>query len=1030
MVVKSKIQNSSSKSGKSKSSVKKKVNVSKKVVKVKAPVKKKVVAKKTVKKLVSAKLVVAKKVKSVKKKVVNNNSITKAKVVVEKDIDLIDESFNMIKALNSQVKKVAGVKDILKADLLKLQKRVDGQSLSHAKPQNKLIVAIKDEIMKDFAPLFKKLNFNSVKSSVIFEIGIIVEAETAKLKSELNSSNIRSKREFNKKLSDLELRLADALSKSKNLQREIKNVSNAKVSTELVVSEIESYVASAISKATKKYSTMFAVSNLDIDDIKKSVSKSKRDAKLLQKNLAKFKDEIRKNVAIDGVEISSVISKIKKLEDDNLSIKSLIEKYEDELFNRKKDESLIVEKKVKGLFNSVNSQIKVISSDKIALESFIENKVNEIISFVNDFEKRILSVEKMDLANSEKNILKTLNKDLVNYKKESSVLLKKYIVELDNSLKLVKKTSFKNDDLVKRMLNSFVELEDKFENRFNVEKKDLKFAQDQVSKILNKDLTIYKKESAVFMKSYFKDLDKRLNSITEISSKNDELVKKTLLSFVELENSVELKVVSEKEFIVSSHNDMIDKIKSFQEEQVAVFEKSNNSLSDSLKKKVDKFIDNSDIKFAKQLVSNNEFLTQISTSVKEFDRNLKEEIDTKFLNSKKQYEDQFFSHLFSFETELKAKEKSFLDKLSIIDLEKQSMLEELNKFKDEIGVLTKNYILKLDNEMQLLKHEEADFESKKITFFDKIKKDLSVGKSELNDYSLVVKGELYEVLNTQRDVFNANEDTFRTLFNEKISTLSEFTKNKLESIEKRFVEKNLKYVTDVFDDKFKIFSEYEDALNSKYDEIKLMGSQIQQGHEDFFVEIKAENDALNSRVEKRLVDSEKHFNKRFLDYDATISVFKNTLVDEVEDLIGEVNDVVNSRVADFDEKILNMGDIFDSKVKAFDQNIENMNLMTSSLRQNFKQLVDLKKNVESEVRGVRDELSDVKLSMDLIPQSHDVMNDQIGYMREYENQLLSLVRTLSTKGISKNKIKKALVDKGHPQFYVSVVLANMDELLN
>ena len=58
------------------------------------------------------------------------------------------------------------------------------------------------------------------------------------------------------------------------------------------------------------------------------------------------------------------------------------------------------------------------------------------------------------------------------------------------------------------------------------------------------------------------------------------------------------------------------------------------------------------------------------------------------------------------------------------------------------------------------------------------------------------------------------------------------------------------------------------------------------------------------------------------------------------------------------------------------------------------------------------------------------MNDHVHFMSEYENQLISLIKNLKNKGISEGVITQALINKGHPRFYVSMIIENFDEILN
>ena len=51
-------------------------------------------------------------------------------------------------------------------------------------------------------------------------------------------------------------------------------------------------------------------------------------------------------------------------------------------------------------------------------------------------------------------------------------------------------------------------------------------------------------------------------------------------------------------------------------------------------------------------------------------------------------------------------------------------------------------------------------------------------------------------------------------------------------------------------------------------------------------------------------------------------------------------------------------------------------------------------------------------------------------MSEYETQLIALIKSLKDKGVSNSSIKMALINKGHPRFYVTMILENYEQILN
>jgi hypothetical protein len=49
-------------------------------------------------------------------------------------------------------------------------------------------------------------------------------------------------------------------------------------------------------------------------------------------------------------------------------------------------------------------------------------------------------------------------------------------------------------------------------------------------------------------------------------------------------------------------------------------------------------------------------------------------------------------------------------------------------------------------------------------------------------------------------------------------------------------------------------------------------------------------------------------------------------------------------------------------------------------------------------------------------------------MSEYEKQLIGLIKSLKLKGVSNDNIRAALINKGHPTFYVTMIINNFDKI--
>ena len=242
----------------------------------------------------------------------------------------------------------------------------------------------------------------------------------------------------------------------------------------------------------------------------------------------------------------------------------------------------------------------------------------------------------------------------------------------------------------------------------------------------------------------------------------------------------------------------------------------------------------------------------------------------------------------------------------------------------------------------------------------------------------------------EREKFERHENTFRDIFNEKILNLHNFLKSRLDSVEKKFVEKNLKSVTDRIHSEVKVIELVREELISKEKGLSNQLANFELNVKESFKNLSIEEDQILERSEGRLTDLEKQFNKRFLDYDHDFSNFKSVVIDEVEGLIKDVNVVL------------------DEKVNKLDNFVAKSNFVRTEITKKFTDLNNVKNLVETEVRDIRDEVSDIKVKMDIMnyPDSNsNSMNDHVKYMREYENQIIALIKNLKNRGISEDKIK-------------------------
>ncbi|MCA9459146.1 MAG: hypothetical protein KC550_01200 [Nanoarchaeota archaeon] len=972
-----------------------------------------------------------------------------------KDVNLIEESFNIIKNLNTQVIKVEKGKEKLQKDLSKLHNRLEKHEKNTKQNfESKFFLKIKEDIIAEFAPLLNKIDYKSLKVDMFKELAEILEIEVNKLKKDLSSKTNKISKESKKKFTELEMRIIDSIKSSEGVKKNLDKTQEKDLSKLFI--KLEEKVYSIIEKNQRKSQSQFKSKENELEMLSSALVEQKIYSENLDKKLNEFRNEVKKVITSEDMDVSSIVSKIQKIDEDNKAIKSLIERYENDLYNRKKSETLEVEKKVKQQLDDLSLGLKEIRSDKIEIEKFVVKKTNAIIDTINLFEKKLIKVENEKPVQLEKKFSEKFN----SFKEETHEALKDTISDMSKTIHKKIESSINDFSSEKNIIQEDL---DNFKSELSNLVKNYAAELDSELKDVQKKASVFSHNKTRF-KEYLEGLySENLAEIKSSLAQEKELLKKSL-------SEIKTQGDGQKDFIVSKYNEIVDtlskaekgletkvniEINKLKKEFDKVHEKSDVSKKNFISKISNEFNENSaqiDNKFknildeikiekesmqkqvselekqfsqslektlidskeqiSKEILNLSDFLTRITTENKEDKRNFQEEIENKLVSSKQQFEAEFNSHLLSFDTQMKEKEAEFLEKLQVIETEKNEMVNDLNVFKTEISCLTKDYVSKLDEEVQNIKTHEADFESKKKDFISHIDTLTSIRKTEMEDFSKQLENKLVEVLTNQKETFETHENTFRELFSEKLNNLQEFQKKKLESIEKKFIEKNLRIIKETVDTEKKALEIIKENLESKSLELDKRVEAIEAKEDDFYKELEAEETKLNERVESRLTQLEKQFNRRFLDYDSDFSDFKGVIVDEVEGLMKDVTTLV------------------DNKVENFDKNITKLNFINNEAANRINDLNKLSVSVETQIGVIRENVNDIKIKQEIMEPIAHSLNEHVIFMSEYENQLIALIKNLKNRGVPHNSIAEALVNKGHPRFYVMMILENFEEILN
>jgi hypothetical protein len=225
--------------------------------------------------------------KGAKSKIVKKTASSQETISAEEQ-SLIEESFNLIKNLNTQVTHVEKAKNKLEGDVAKLAKKVT--SHDSEKHYNTLFSSIKEEIVKEFAPLLKKLDMKGVKIDVFDEISKLVDLEINKIRAEFDVHSKKSKKDIQKVLSDLELRIVDSLNQNSKIKSELKDFDGKSIMK--LISNLEKKLENSLSKIQLKYDSNISTSIKEVNALK---IKLEKQSKGFTKSLKDF-DVIKKEV--------------------------------------------------------------------------------------------------------------------------------------------------------------------------------------------------------------------------------------------------------------------------------------------------------------------------------------------------------------------------------------------------------------------------------------------------------------------------------------------------------------------------------------------------------------------------------------------------------------------------------------------------------------------------------------------------------------------------------------------------------------
>lgn len=972
-------------------------------------------------KLVTHNVHFSKKHEKIVDKFIDNHIKTHAKKLKDKEKSFEE---NIVKIKNDLL---VLVKDYVKSvdkELAEVKNKLTFDEKSLPKLVEEKVANSKKQLMQELIALEKKIEEANYKE-FISNINEQIKNYTRDVESVENKLSERVQflsRETDEKLSSLE----------KFAQKEIKEIEKVFVSDKKVIDSKLNNIDSNVEKIEAKFSDKV------LDLASETQEKLQSIQTFAQNEIKEFKESFtsdKKLLDSKLKEVDTTVEKIKEVSLENLK--------------RAENKTLTM---LEGFANEAKSKLKDIetrlSRHERDYEKVLEKRMQ---TFRSDFNKENKTLKKnidSKFAQKEKDF-KLLNKKVDEKfnqaRKENEEKLKSHIyVALEDTKEEISKKTIDLNNFFIKTSQDLTELEKDFGDKIE-------------DKLLN-SIKQFKGEIEVLEVDFFKKLevleeDKRQN-IKELESFKKEIGVLTK-NYVQKLDSKLTETKFEEDRAQALFEQIIDKIQANYEEKEQLLLEQVSSIKSEFTKEIG--------------VKEQELLSNLSQIVKEKDKILEqnEKFKSKVNEDKKKIAERFEKLLVSkeekFGRHIEKKEAKFLKDLKVIDEEKNRILklvellkqdfarsneiydeklqEKINELEDKeskilanlkdyetkvnsrIDSSNENYNKELEEKLEFLAQRESEildslksYEKEAIENVEKKEDDF---ETEKDLYLTQIKG----VIEQERREFFLNENSFKIQFKENLNNINESIEKRLEDLEKKFLEDNLNPIRKAVVRETANLRDLVKGLEIRESSILKKENDLESMHQEVIEHINQEAEnaknltqmSINesySKVESRIVELEKQFNRRFLDYQSDISSFKGVVVDEVEGIIKNLNTNLSQKVKQINSQM--------SKIKQIDDvTIHNLETLSS-----------MKQDVEFQLRDLRDNLQDVGVNVSLLQNRNHSLQNHIGVMSSYEEQLIGLIESLKVRGLDKSQILDVLVSKNHPRFYVMTILNSFDNLLD
>ncbi len=612
---------------------------------------------------------------------------------------------------------------------------------------------------------------------------------------------------------------------------------------------------------------LHSIHDSSVDELKNELNSIHKNSLKSYKQLSRLYKKVRSD--------EEVMSTHQEIKDINAAMQETLKHSKTQLLKKTTTQKNELAQEIKALMNTKSENKKQV--DKLSRDiqkTYSKDQIDAALTDVVDEVERL----KLHEQNEEKKLLN----ELKSVEKHTSIdYLKKHLTkQIESKLQEIKDEQFREIEELKQLQVSNQAI-DKSEHYLEEREEEV----EQKIQAQIESLNRAKEEWETFFSNITKEIEEDENSLKKVIGSIETI--KTKQSSMQKElKTLEQSQTSLKEYIVEKYNLVVDAFHSMKQEYQTYFKELKKEQEESLAQKF------------------NNYYQQVVEYKKELDKTqsiIDEHIDSKTHSI---YEE--------FEMSMNNYSNKYNEKLKVLEQELESHINKVQSDELKFSESMREYIKKLNNKIDEINGLETNFSS--------LVKD---AKEEIDNHV-----DNYIEIRTHK--FLERESELLSTYQEKIQNLHTHLDQRLDTIDAKFVEKNITSIKSKIKEEVELvnskiqesrtlrqenihfqeqveeklldtISSLEDKRSQIQDEMSELSSQTKDEFENFNQRATELELNINTKVEERMTQFEQHLNRRYLETEEKIASVKQIFIDEVEGLMRDLGEDVHHKKEEVDK---------------------------------------------------------------------------------------------------------------------------------